>query len=350
VPSAASAHSLACRCCCRCRCCSATPTSPHAAAHLLNPPAPPSAYSTGNVQSAEQQGEGDGVSTAVDPHQNPSQQQQQQQQHQQHPQHPQPQSTRRARPRGDERFEATASASNNTTSTTTSSSSGNNSRVLVDIRVGADQPQPRRRSAVTAEAVEGSVLSVSGTLQALGGIIITVLTIQKLVEEVRVIRALRRAQRSSMGMGGAGGGGPAGASEMQDPGSDAPLAEQRLLPPLGSDAGLTAGAGGVGGGGAAPDSWARISGLREVKMLLQEATVLPLLRPDLFGGVREPPRGVLLYGPPGTGKTMLARAVAAESGAVSCGCVLFRGGGVRGGCWVVGVFLLFACLHAALLC
>lgn len=62
-------------------------------------------------------------------------------------------------------------------------------------------------------------------------------------------------------------------------------------------------------------AWSAIAGLEDVKVLLQEATVLPLLRPDLFRGARQPPRGVLLFGPPGTGKTLLARAVAAESGA-----------------------------------
>ncbi|GFR50294.1 hypothetical protein Agub_g12484, partial [Astrephomene gubernaculifera] len=60
-------------------------------------------------------------------------------------------------------------------------------------------------------------------------------------------------------------------------------------------------------------TWSSISGLTEVKMLLQEATVLPTLRPDLFQGIRQPPGALLLFGPPGTGKTLLARAVAAES-------------------------------------
>ncbi|GIL88337.1 hypothetical protein Vretifemale_16306, partial [Volvox reticuliferus] len=60
-------------------------------------------------------------------------------------------------------------------------------------------------------------------------------------------------------------------------------------------------------------TWASISGLTEVKILLQEATVLPTLRPDLFQGIRQPPKALLLFGPPGTGKTLLARAVAAES-------------------------------------
>ncbi|GLI71635.1 hypothetical protein VaNZ11_016909, partial [Volvox africanus] len=62
-------------------------------------------------------------------------------------------------------------------------------------------------------------------------------------------------------------------------------------------------------------TWASISGLTEVKILLQEATVLPTLRPDLFQGIRQPPKALLLFGPPGTGKTLLARAVATESGA-----------------------------------
>jgi transitional endoplasmic reticulum ATPase len=62
--------------------------------------------------------------------------------------------------------------------------------------------------------------------------------------------------------------------------------------------------------------WDDVGGLEEAKRILKESIEWPALYPGLFqqAGVA-PPRGVLLYGPPGVGKTLLAKAVATESGA-----------------------------------
>ena len=61
--------------------------------------------------------------------------------------------------------------------------------------------------------------------------------------------------------------------------------------------------------------WSDIGGLEEIKKKLKEMIEWPLKYPDSFKrlGIK-PPTGVLLYGPPGCGKTLLAKAVANESG------------------------------------
>uniref|UniRef100_A0A095AWM7 Fidgetin-like protein 1 n=1 Tax=Schistosoma haematobium TaxID=6185 RepID=A0A095AWM7_SCHHA len=60
-------------------------------------------------------------------------------------------------------------------------------------------------------------------------------------------------------------------------------------------------------------TWDDIAGLEFSKKTLQEIVILPMLRPDLFVGLRGPPKGLLLFGPPGTGKTLIGKCIASQS-------------------------------------
>jgi transitional endoplasmic reticulum ATPase len=62
--------------------------------------------------------------------------------------------------------------------------------------------------------------------------------------------------------------------------------------------------------------WHDVGGLEEIKKTLTDNLITAIKQPSKFTkmGVK-PPKGALIYGPPGCGKTLLARAVATETGA-----------------------------------
>ncbi|SCW00055.1 LAFE_0B08460g1_1 [Lachancea fermentati] len=64
-------------------------------------------------------------------------------------------------------------------------------------------------------------------------------------------------------------------------------------------------------------SFSNIGGLEDIIEELTESVIYPLTTPELYTShsLLTAPRGVLLYGPPGCGKTMIAKALAKESGA-----------------------------------
>jgi len=62
--------------------------------------------------------------------------------------------------------------------------------------------------------------------------------------------------------------------------------------------------------------WQDVGGLDSIKKTLNDNLILAMKNPTKFNkmGIK-PPKGALVYGPPGCGKTLLARALATESGA-----------------------------------
>ena len=66
-----------------------------------------------------------------------------------------------------------------------------------------------------------------------------------------------------------------------------------------------------------PDvDWSDIGGLDNIRKEIQEAVEWPLKYPDAYEKIGySMPKGIMLHGPSGTGKTLIAKAVAKESGA-----------------------------------
>jgi transitional endoplasmic reticulum ATPase len=62
--------------------------------------------------------------------------------------------------------------------------------------------------------------------------------------------------------------------------------------------------------------WKDVGGLEDIKVALTDNLIAAMRDPSKFTkmGIK-PPKGALIYGPPGCGKTLIARALATESGA-----------------------------------
>lgn len=70
--------------------------------------------------------------------------------------------------------------------------------------------------------------------------------------------------------------------------------------------------------------WDDIAGLEFAKTSIQEAVVWPMLRPDIFTGLRRPPKAILLFGPPGTGKTLIGNTAFPSTEKLLLFCFLLR--------------------------
>ncbi len=61
--------------------------------------------------------------------------------------------------------------------------------------------------------------------------------------------------------------------------------------------------------------WSQIGGQHDLKNKLQQAIIWPIKYKDSFKRLSiKAPRGLLMYGPPGCSKTMIAKALATETG------------------------------------
>lgn len=64
-----------------------------------------------------------------------------------------------------------------------------------------------------------------------------------------------------------------------------------------------------------PVTFDDIAGLTFAKQCIEEMVVWPVTKPELYTGLRQLPKGLLLFGPPGTGKTVLGKAIAHQCNA-----------------------------------